>query len=975
MKFRFIVSSACLLGVLSACAGYDALERSEPTLADLEKVQAPAVDDVLPNISRQQVMDSYKTLLTLTDDPEIRARSMSRLGDLMMLESEDRQLDSSDDVAEVQRRYYEEVVQFYKQLLEEQPNRADNDSLYYQLSKAYDLDTRQEESADSLDRLVRKFPDSPYAAEAHFRTAEILFADGQYQAAQNEYDKVIRFGMETPFFDNALYMKGWAEFKRGRYEESLFSFWRVMNRIYPKDVQKDGLTKGARSLVVDTERVMALALSYLEGADSIRWLRSEAGEMHYEKDLFASLAELYLSKKRYRDTADTYQAFIDDYPQSNEAPAYNVLQIEAFEKGNFPTEVLPAKQRYVESYGIKSDYWDARDETQRETLKPKLHEYLSLLSKVSHSEAQQMKALWAKTAGSKRERRKLKFAESEIYDEYRLASRWYKEYLLTFPTAKDAASVWFLLAESQYEARDFQDSINTYQRIAYAMPEHPKGAEAGYAALIAYEKHIEVLRQSHSDEPSISEQGISEQGIDERGIVERWEDRRIASSIRFAENYPNDKRAANVLVKASEDLLAKGAWPQAVNSARMLISWKTPVEPSLKIGAWLVIAHGEFEQNRYSEAEVAYSRLRELMPQNDQRRAGVEENLAASIYKQGELALSEDNKAAAIDQFLRVAMITPGVAIAANAQFDAATHMLALERWSEAIGTLKAFRANHPKHELSNQIGPKLILAYQETEQWSEAAAELDVLARNNKDPESARSATYLSAELYQKAGDSRKSIGLYERYVKLYPQPQEQQLEAIYQLSEMQKASANTREYEKWLKALITLDKKMGAQRTDRSRFLAAGSTLYFADSARTEFDSIKLSLPLKKSLGRKKKALNKTLDLYEEAASFQVQEYATRATFNIAEIYAQLSSDLMDSDRPANMNELELEQYEVLLEEQAFPFEEQAIEIHETNAQRAWSGIFDKWVQSSLESLAVLMPGRYQKQELVKERVDAIQ
>ena len=35
-------------------------------------------------------------------------------------------------------------------------------------------------------------------------------------------------------------------------------------------------------------------------------------------------------------------------------------------------------------------------------------------------------------------------------------------------------------------------------------------------------------------------------------------------------------------------------------------------------------------------------------------------------------------------------------------------------------------------------------------------------------------------------------------------------------------------------------------------------------------------------------------------------------------------------------NLKKLELEQYNVLLEEQAFPFEEQAIKLHETNAAR---------------------------------------
>ena len=58
------------------------------------------------------------------------------------------------------------------------------------------------------------------------------------------------------------------------------------------------------------------------------------------------------------------------------------------------------------------------------------------------------------------------------------------------------------------------------------------------------------------------------------------------------------------------------------------------------------------------------------------------------------------------------------------------------------------------------------------------------------------------------------------------------------------------------------------------------------------------------------------------------------TAANYEIAELYHALSKDLYASERPAELNTDELEQYDILLEEQAFPFEEEAIELHEKNA-----------------------------------------
>ena len=89
------------------------------------------------------------------------------------------------------------------------------------------------------------------------------------------------------------------------------------------------------------------------------------------------------------------------------------------------------------------------------------------------------------------------------------------------------------------------------------------------------------------------------------------------------------------------------------------------------------------------------------------------------------------------------------------------------------------------------------------------------------------------------------------------------------------------------------------------------------------------------------------------------------TAATFRLGEVYEQFSADLLDSDRPGELDADALEQYELLLEEQAFPFEEKAIDLYKANANRAPEGVYDAWVRKSFERLAGLMPARYAKKE----------
>ena len=75
------------------------------------------------------------------------------------------------------------------------------------------------------------------------------------------------------------------------------------------------------------------------------------------------------------------------------------------------------------------------------------------------------------------------------------------------------------------------------------------------------------------------------------------------------------------------------------------------------------------------------------------------------------------------------------------------------------------------------------------------------------------------------------------------------------------------------------------------------------------------------------------------------------------------------MKSQRPGSLNEEELEQYDILLEEQAYPFEEKAIEIHSANAKRTSDGVYDEWVKKSIAALSVLQPIRYAKNERIDQ------
>ncbi len=109
-----------------------------------------------------------------------------------------------------------------------------------------------------------------------------------------------------------------------------------------------------------------------------------------------------------------------------------------------------------------------------------------------------------------------------------------------------------------------------------------------------------------------------------------------------------------MLGAAAEDLYDMKDFVLARTSAQKLIDAFPTATPAIRRTAWIVVAHSSFDLAEYPQAEQAYAHVLEVTPQEDESRAALVENLAASIYKQGEQANALGEYRAAADHFLRI---------------------------------------------------------------------------------------------------------------------------------------------------------------------------------------------------------------------------------------------------------------------------------------------------------------------------------
>jgi tetratricopeptide (TPR) repeat protein len=922
MSRALVAALALALAPLSAGA---AKPQPPPTLKDLKRA-APVVktgETVAPDPERAKQL--YRDFLELEGgDAALRTEAMRRLGDLQ-IEAGDGARGETAGQGEAETR---EAIAIYTHLLEQEPDYPRADVVMYQLARGWESLGDPDKALGYLDAMVAKYPSSQRIDEAQFRRGEILFSAKRYAEAQKAYEAASAFGGGSEYYEQSLYKLGWSLFKQSENEASFNPFARVLD-LKLVDAAKPGgfadpagLARADRELVEDTFRVLSIGFSYVEGQRSLDDFVRRRGEMPYRHMLYAQLGDLYVGKQRFTDAADTYRAFVDGWPDHEQAPILQMQAIEAYRKGGFAQLVLDGKKEFVERYRLGGSFWAARTPAQFPAVARELKTNLTDLAQYYHTEAQR----------------------SKKKPDYHEAARWYREFLQSFPDEPESPKTNYLLAETLFESGEFRAAAVEYERTAYAYPFHDKSAEAGYAALVCYER-----------------EGM---GLD-RDAAASWNRQRLESQQRFAVTFPAHAESATLLTRTAREYYDLGDLPKALEVAGLVLARQPAVDAAMQRTAWTVTGNAQFDTGRFADAEGAYLQVQSLLSPQDPEAAAINERLAATIYKQGESKQAAGDAAGAVDAYLRVGRLAPGSTIRETAEFDAGALLVSMKDWQRAIPVLEAFRAGYPASARQADVTRNLALAYLEGGRPGEAAGEFErIAAAGDETPEVQRGALWQAAELYETSSQPARAMAAYAAYVQRFPAPLAQAVEARVKLADHAREAGDFMGRREWLDGIVAADRDAGPARTDRTRYLAALAALELTTADRDAFQSIALVAPLKQSLASKKAAMERALTGYQAAAGYSVAEVTTAATYEMGELYRRLASDLMKSERPANLEPEALEEYDLLLEEQAFPFEEKAAEVHEMNARRAADGLYDEWIRRSYGVLAELQPARFGKQ-----------
>ena len=829
--------------------------------------------------------------------------------------------------ADLEKAGPRQAIALYKELLVKYPLYERKDQVLYHMSRAYEELGDVDQAMAVMNRLVKEHPRSKYYDEVQFRRGEYFFTRRKILDAEDAYAAIANKGIGSSFYELALYKLGWTFYKQELYEEALPRFFGVLDYKlstgFDFENSKDDLEK---KRVEDTYRVISLSFSSSGGPKAVADYFAKHGKRTYESNIYQNLGEFYLDKRRYNDAAVAYKTFVKGNPYHKLSPHFDMRVIAIYRKGAFPRLVIDSTKDFARSYGLKSDYWKYFDPKSRPEVVGYLKENLRELANHYHALYQDKQL---------HKQKNVNFQEALI---------WYREFLDSFASDPDTPAMNYQLADLLLENKAFVDAAVQYERTAYDYPAHEKAAAAGYAAVFA---RREALKGAVPETRSTVKQDI------------------IRSSLKFADTFPKHDKAAVVLGAAADDLYELKDYERAMAAARKLIDQFQGAQQDIRRAAWLVVAHSSLELENFADAEKSYMTVLQLTADNDKTRAALIDNLAASIYKQGEQASKREDHKAAAGHFLRIGNVAPTSKIRPTAEYDGATALLQLKEWSRAVEVLQAFRKRYPANELQPEVTKKIAFAHKEAGNPALAAAEYERVETETKDDELRRGALSLAAELYEQAGQAEGALRVYRRYVDYFPRPLELAVETRYKIAQLYKSTKDTKGYFNELKQIVNSDAQAGSERTDRTRYLAAVSALVLTEPLYERFVEIKLVKPFEKNLARKKAAMKKAVDAFGKLPDYQAGEVTAASAFYIAEMYYRFGRALIKSERPDNLSALEREQYELALEEQAYPFEEKAISLHEKNLELLGVGVYNAWIDKSIERLAKLVPARYAKFE----------
>jgi tetratricopeptide (TPR) repeat protein len=800
-----------------------------------------------------------------------------------------------------------------EQALKDYPNAKTNDQSLYQLARLSDQLGEQEKSLAALREIVQKYPRSAHFAEAEFRIGENEFMAANYLPAEAAYSSVILSTGGEEFYERALFKRGWARYKQGLFSEAADDYLAALDKHQFADY--DTLKQSEKDQFNEYFRGLGLNLANLQNNQELQNYLSSRVDEKYVFSSYDAVTQIYLEQERYSDAAEAIAQFIKNYPDSPQQPSAQLRALEIWQLGKFKQRFAETLASVYTKYNQKATYWASHRNTKtQDKFFNSLREHI--LNAATNSQDE--------------------YLTSHSPKDLENAKLWYSRYLENYANFARQDKVYGMYAELLVDAGTNTDALKYFELAAYD-GDIILDKEAAYStitetsSLFAKSPSNTALLKKHIHYVLLSGQLYQ-------------------SEVRYQKSALHAQQLALNNNMAQESILLANSLP---DSASDQLLYDASVMKSLAY----------IQLQMYSDAETILNDLLKLNKRaSDQQQ--LTNNLALAIYKQAEIYTQKGLNDEAIKEYARISKRVPTSEIAPKGLYEAILISMKNEKWNSAISLIQDFQQLYPKNDLNKDATRQLSIAYLNAGDSIKAAQAFEKMSTQEENQDAKMASLWKAAEIYESKGNSDNAIKAYSSYAETYPRPYPQYIEAMYKLTQLLNASNQQDKVITWQEKISAADKLASKDlKSTRTNFIVATTTLANATRVQRKFESIKLAEPLTETLKSKKKLMQDAIAAFGQVSAYNEASSITQATYEIANIYQHFSTALMTSERPKSLKGEELEQYNILLEDQAFPFEEKAIEFYELNLAHTKENISNIWINQTLVNLRKLYPVKYNR------------
>jgi cellulose synthase operon protein C len=381
----------------------------------------------------------------------------------------------------------QEAVASYSQLTSEEAfrNYPMMDKALFTYGYALQHGGYEREARIVFEKLLRNYPGSKYAPDAHLAFADYFFEAHQLADAEASYRKVLRYP-NASIYPYALYKMGWISLNLSRYQDALDSFFKVVE-----------LTKRSKSQVLHRAASNDFVRAYAEiGKVESALAAFRRVDRDAALTMLASLGDRYLEQGKSEKAIYTFRELIQTSPKSSDVCLwqYHVSHAMLTAPAAGSDDRVREIEKLVQLWEVlrdRSSFPKAAAEECHDNAAAMSGE----LARAFHSEAVRTKSL----------------------PRFALAERLYQAYLRAFPDAADFADTQYYYAELLWvraeneaepttRAQRFERAALAFTDVVQAKKTTPAVQKtAAYAAVLSWNQALSLGTAIAKEEPVVDD--------------------------------------------------------------------------------------------------------------------------------------------------------------------------------------------------------------------------------------------------------------------------------------------------------------------------------------------------------------------------------------------------------------------------------------------------------------------------------------